>query len=87
LRSGGGTLDRQQWAIGPWADSGMSKVEPRYKRALAALKAIARAIGNTAFRVEDYPGSKLAWGKRSFLGQARASPETQTAIADNRGGL
>jgi hypothetical protein len=59
-------LDRQQWAIGPWADSGMSSVEPRYKRALAALKAIARAIGNTAFRVADYPGSKLAWGKRSF---------------------
>jgi hypothetical protein len=43
----------------------MSKAERRYERALAALKAIARAIGNTTFRVEDYPGSKLASRKKS----------------------
>jgi hypothetical protein len=36
----------------------MSRIERRYERALAALKAIARSIGNAAFRVEDYPGSK-----------------------------
>jgi hypothetical protein len=32
----------------------MSTIERRYERAFAALKAIARSIGNMAFRVEDY---------------------------------
>jgi hypothetical protein len=32
----------------------MSKVERRHERAIAALKAIARTMGNAVFRVEDY---------------------------------
>ena len=43
----------------------MSRIERRYERALAALKAIARAMANAAFRVEDYPGSKPKSGPAS----------------------
>ncbi len=32
----------------------MSKTKRRYERALAALRTIARSMGNVVFRVEDY---------------------------------
>jgi hypothetical protein len=63
----------------------MSKAERRYERALAALKAIARAIGNTAFRVEDYPGSKLASRKRaSPSGAQRDRPPSEKRAGDRK---
>jgi len=53
------------WDIGLGADFRMSRTERRHERTVAAIKKIARAIGNTAFRVGDYPGSKSTLGKKS----------------------
>ena len=57
----------------------MSRIERRYERALAALKAIARSMANAAFRVEDYPGSKP-------VSDTASSRSARTGGGGNRGG-
>jgi hypothetical protein len=75
----------------------MSRIERRYERALAALKAIARAMANAAFRVEDHPGSKpvsdtassrsARTGEGVIVEATRKTPQSRSvlvvAIAEN----
>jgi hypothetical protein len=57
----------------------MSKVERRHERAIAALKAIARTMGNAVFRVEDY---RPPHEKRAHTGHGNAGDE-QRGEAEN----
>jgi len=47
----------------------MSRIERRYERALAALKAVARTKGSIVFRVEDY---RPPQEKRAHTGHGNA---------------
>jgi hypothetical protein len=58
----------------------MSK-ERRYERALAALAAIARAMGNTVFRVEDYRPPRE---KRAQTGHGEQRGEAENPLAGKR---
>lgn len=51
----------------------MSRNERRYERALAALKAIARTMGNVVFRVEDFRSPRT----RSRIGHQDAQRDEQ----------
>jgi hypothetical protein len=46
----------------------MSRNQRRYERALVALKAISRAMGNFVFRVEDYRPPRLRIEQRDAQG-------------------
>ena len=62
----------------------MSKIEWRYERALTALKAVARTMGNVVFRVEDYrpPHTRSRIGKQD---EQRAKAESLSFTAKRAG--
>ena len=57
----------------------MSRNERRYERALAALKVIARTMGNAVFRVEDFRSPRT----RSRIGHQDAQRDEQRGRAEN----
>jgi hypothetical protein len=57
----------------------MSRNERRYERALAALKAIARTMGNVVFRVEDFRSPRT----RSRIGHQDAQRDEHRGRAEN----
>ena len=60
----------------------MSRTERRYERALAALKAVARTMGNIVFRVEDY---RPPQEKRAHTGHGNAGNEQRGAVEKSVG--